>query len=208
MKHDDDSVGRILTRREALAALGVGGGALAVGRWALGPGPEAGSIAQELQMARTLPACVVRPEQTEGPCFVDTKLERGDILICESEIKYAGYMAQSVESVSLGPPGADYECLFDASLSCFEMLIDAIRPGVRNWSPRQAMRASDTATMTAKKPRTAGPMPDSVKEWTDASTPERVRKVPRIVSENVATTRDRFQTRSIPRRSCTITECR
>ena len=57
-------------------------------------------------------------------------LERGDILICESEIKYAGYMAQSIESVSLGPPEADYERLFDASLSCFEMLLAAIRPGV------------------------------------------------------------------------------
>ncbi len=79
MKHDDDSVGRILTRREALAALGVGGGALAIGRWALGPGPEAGSIARGHQMASTLPACVVRPEQTEGPFFVDTKLERADI---------------------------------------------------------------------------------------------------------------------------------
>jgi len=79
MKHDDDSVGRILTRREALAALGVGGGALAIGRWALGPGPEAGSIARGHQMASTLPACVVRPEQTEGPFFVDTKLNRSDI---------------------------------------------------------------------------------------------------------------------------------
>ena len=57
-------------------------------------------------------------------------LEQGDILICESEIKYAGYMAQSVEAVSLGPPGADYERLFEASLSCFEMLLGAIRPGV------------------------------------------------------------------------------
>ena len=57
-------------------------------------------------------------------------LERGDILICESEIKYAGYMAQSIESVSLGPPGADYERLFEASLSCFGLLMDAIRPGV------------------------------------------------------------------------------
>ena len=57
-------------------------------------------------------------------------LERGDILICESEIKYAGYMAQSIEAVSLGPSGADYERLFDASLSCFEMLMGVIRPGV------------------------------------------------------------------------------
>ena len=31
-------------------------------------------------------------------------------------------------------------------------------------------------------------------------------KVPRMVSENVDTRSDRFHTRSIPRRSCTITE--
>ena len=36
--------------------------------------------------------------------------------------------------------------------------------------------------------------------------PERVRNVPRIVSANVATSRLRFQTRSIPRRSWTSTE--
>ena len=79
MKHDDDSVGRILTRREALVALGVGGGALAVGRWALGPGMDAGSVAQGDEIARVLPACVARPEQTEGPFFVDTQLDRSDI---------------------------------------------------------------------------------------------------------------------------------
>ena len=43
-------------------------------------------------------------------------------------------------------------------------------------------------------------------ECTLSSTPERVRNVPRIVSENVATSRLRFQTRNIPRRSCTSTE--
>jgi hypothetical protein len=36
----------------------------------------------------------------------------------------------------------------------------------------------------------------------------RVRNVPRTVSANVPTIRDRFQTFSIPRRSCTNTECR
>ena len=78
-------------------------------------------------------------------------LERDDILICESEIKYAGYMAQSVESASLGPPGADYECLFDASLSCFEMLMGAIRPGVpyaeliRLWGAHMAERGLKAA---------------------------------------------------------------
>ena len=46
----------------------------------------------------------------------------------------------------------------------------------------------------------------SLNECTLSSTPERVRNVPRMVSENVAHSSDRFQTRSIPRRSCTITE--
>lgn len=57
-------------------------------------------------------------------------LETGDILICESEIKYGGYMAQSIESVCLGPPPDDYRRLYDASLSCFHVLLDAARPGV------------------------------------------------------------------------------
>ena len=33
-------------------------------------------------------------------------------------------------------------------------------------------------------------------------------KVPRIVRANVAHTSDRFQTRNMPRRSCTMAECR
>jgi hypothetical protein len=49
-------------------------------------------------------------------------------------------------------------------------------------------------------------MSDSVNACTLSITPERVRNVPRIVRQNVAMTRDRFHTRSIPRRSCTITE--
>ena len=51
-------------------------------------------------------------------------------------------------------------------------------------------------------------MPDSVKAWTESSTPDRVRNVPRMVRANVAHSSERFQTRSIPRRSWTITECR
>ena len=51
-------------------------------------------------------------------------------------------------------------------------------------------------------------MADSEKACTESSTPERVRKVPRMVSEKVATRRERFQTRSIPRRSWAITEWR
>ena len=49
-------------------------------------------------------------------------------------------------------------------------------------------------------------MSDSENAWTESITPERVRNVPRIVRQNVAMTSDRFQTRSIPRRSWIITE--
>ncbi len=50
------------------------------------------------------------------------------------------------------------------------------------------------------------PIDDCVKLCTDVTTPERVRNVARMVRQNVASTSDRFQTRSMPRRSCTITE--
>ena len=43
---------------------------------------------------------------------------------------------------------------------------------------------------------------------TDCTMPDRVMKVPKIVSRNVTMTSVTFQTRSMLRRSCTITECR
>jgi protocatechuate 3,4-dioxygenase beta subunit len=66
MKNDDHPVGRILTRREALALLG--GAAML----ASGVSPRSG-------MAQSLPACVVTPEQMEGPFFTDVRLNRSDI---------------------------------------------------------------------------------------------------------------------------------
>ncbi|MCY3598673.1 MAG: intradiol ring-cleavage dioxygenase [Gemmatimonadetes bacterium] len=79
MEHEDIERGRVLTRREALAALGVGGGALAAGPWILGTGTDVALAAQANGVARALPACVAKPEQTEGPFFVDARLERADI---------------------------------------------------------------------------------------------------------------------------------
>ncbi|MBM7773770.1 protocatechuate 3,4-dioxygenase beta subunit [Actinokineospora baliensis] len=62
MSHDDDEpVGRVLGRRQALVLLGVGALALA------GCSTEAPVD------------CVVRPEQMEGPYFVDENLDRSDI---------------------------------------------------------------------------------------------------------------------------------
>ncbi len=51
-------------------------------------------------------------------------------------------------------------------------------------------------------------MPVLLNEWTDSSTPDRVRNVAKMVRQNVEITSDRFHTRSMPRRSWIITECR
>ncbi len=85
---------------------------------------------------------------------------------------------------------------------------ESIRPGERNRSPRQKIRPMLTAATTPKNASNVGPMPDWLNACTELSTPERVRKVPRMVNENVAHSNDRFQTRSMPRRSWTMTECR
>ena len=66
MMDDDRPIGSVLTRREALALLGVGG------LTALLPGAAAA------QPAGTA-TCVARPALTEGPYFVDEKLDRSDI---------------------------------------------------------------------------------------------------------------------------------
>lgn len=62
--------GHLFSRREALVLLGATGAAYLVG--------EGQTVAQTLSgSSRSL--CVVRPEQTEGPYFVDERLHRSDI---------------------------------------------------------------------------------------------------------------------------------
>ena len=73
---------------------------------------------------------------------------------------------------------------------------------------RQATSPTHAAQLKPKNPSRAGPMADSVKECTDTSTPERVKKVPRIVRLKAAQMSDRFQTARMPRLSCAIAECR
>ncbi|MDZ4671574.1 MAG: intradiol ring-cleavage dioxygenase [Phototrophicales bacterium] len=79
--HDDDKpVGRILTRRELLKLLGGTGVALTIGGvWVQG---QSGTLSPTPSPTPMLiPACVVRPELTGGPFFVDTDLDRSDIRI-------------------------------------------------------------------------------------------------------------------------------
>ena len=63
--------GRLLTRREALALIGASGAALLAGAV---PGR-----AQAPSSAAARPSCVARPQQTEGPFFVEEALNRSDI---------------------------------------------------------------------------------------------------------------------------------
>jgi protocatechuate 3,4-dioxygenase beta subunit len=91
MDDDDSPIGRILTRREVLALLGGSGAALLA---ACAPGAlasptpttssqpsstSATTAAAASAATTTLPSCIVRPAVTEGPYFVDEKLNRSDI---------------------------------------------------------------------------------------------------------------------------------
>ena len=66
---DDQQTGRILTRREVFTILGTAAGAGIFGY----------PLAQASSTASPVPRCIGRPEQTEGPYFLDTKLNRSDI---------------------------------------------------------------------------------------------------------------------------------
>ncbi len=96
---DDRLIGRILSRREVLALFGTGGVALAIAACAPGGSSGASAGASASNGAATasstptasavassaaattgaLPSCVVVPELTEGPYYVDVNLERSDI---------------------------------------------------------------------------------------------------------------------------------
>jgi protocatechuate 3,4-dioxygenase beta subunit len=106
MDSDDKLVGRVLSRREALRLLGtagVAGAAFLVGCEVEQPAPDRAAIAAAPTSAATLTPdagtvtlgaanaeaatadpgvaldCVVRPALTEGPYFVDERLNRSDI---------------------------------------------------------------------------------------------------------------------------------
>ena len=71
MNNDDYQTGRILSRREMLTWLGAAGVAVLAG-YAQRRAGAASAIAAPS-------SCLVSPAQTEGPYFVDTRLNRSDI---------------------------------------------------------------------------------------------------------------------------------
>jgi protocatechuate 3,4-dioxygenase beta subunit len=96
---DDRLIGRILSRREVLALFGAGGaaaflaactpsggaattaptGAASAGASAGAATAPASASPTAAAVASALPSCVVVPELTEGPYYLDVELERSDI---------------------------------------------------------------------------------------------------------------------------------
>ena len=96
--NDDIPVGRILSRREVLVLFGATGATAVLSACApMLPGgatPVATVAATEQVVATgatidaaTIPSCVVRPELTEGPVFVEEDLNRSDIRLDPSNGK-------------------------------------------------------------------------------------------------------------------------
>lgn len=81
-KHPVRNIFSLLTRREVLASLGSTVAVSLVGclrgqSAAIAPTPSTDSPA--IAQTPGTPACVVKPEQTEGPYFVDEQIKRSDI---------------------------------------------------------------------------------------------------------------------------------
>jgi protocatechuate 3,4-dioxygenase beta subunit len=77
---------RLWSRREVLLVIGAMTASVAgCRRRRSQPSLLAAASSETPAFAATLPACVVRPEQTEGPYFVDEKLNRSDIRVDPSD---------------------------------------------------------------------------------------------------------------------------
>jgi hypothetical protein len=83
----------------------------------------------------------------------------------------------------------------------------SIVPSGARRSMRSASRATDQTSASTRKTRIVGPIALCVNEWTELKTPERVMKVPRIVSRKVASTSVTVQPLRTPLRSVSSAEC-
>src|SRR6266511_4169786 len=76
MDNDDLPIGRVLSRREVLGLLGAAGAMLLLG---------CSSDSDATTPTSTDGTCVVKPELTEGPYYVDEELNRSDIRLEPSD---------------------------------------------------------------------------------------------------------------------------
>ncbi len=62
--------------------------------------------------------------------FTTRKLKPGDLINTEVEGKYAGYIAQALQPISLGPKPPELEKIFDATKVIFDRMLKFLKPGI------------------------------------------------------------------------------
>jgi Xaa-Pro dipeptidase len=62
--------------------------------------------------------------------FTTRKLKAGDLINTEVEGKYAGYIAQALQPISLGPIPKDLEKIFDVTKVIFDRMVKYLKPGI------------------------------------------------------------------------------
>jgi Xaa-Pro dipeptidase len=62
--------------------------------------------------------------------FTTRKLKPGDLINTEVEGKYAGYIAQALQPISLGPKPKELEQIFDATKVIFERMLKFLKPSI------------------------------------------------------------------------------
>jgi Xaa-Pro aminopeptidase len=62
--------------------------------------------------------------------FTTRALKPGDLINTEVEGKYAGYIAQALQPISLGPAAKELEEIYDATKTIFHRMLKFIKPGL------------------------------------------------------------------------------
>jgi Xaa-Pro aminopeptidase len=62
--------------------------------------------------------------------FTARQLKAGDLINTEVEGKYAGYIAQALQPISLGPIPKELEKIFDATKVIFDRMLKFLKPGI------------------------------------------------------------------------------
>jgi protocatechuate 3,4-dioxygenase beta subunit len=121
MENDDVLKGRVLSRREVLGLMGAAGLALIVGCEDDEATPPSTATRETAQTAGgsaiagatstappSVPSCVVRPELTEGPYFVEEQLNRSDIRANSSDgvVKDGSPLVLVIRASSVGGDGS------------------------------------------------------------------------------------------------------
>ncbi|MFN8376934.1 MAG: intradiol ring-cleavage dioxygenase, partial [Anaerolineae bacterium] len=131
----DKPIGRVLTRREVLALLGLGsaGALIAASGFRNLSLSQLGGTATPTPASTTVPTCVVRPALTEGPYFVDEMLNRSDIRVEPSDgsvkegklLKLAFHVFDVSANACTPLPGAQVDVWHCDALGVYSDVTDA-----------------------------------------------------------------------------------